>query len=94
MRVTDLLRPETAFRFAIQLFCAILGIIFAATLLSSLFSSAHLSLGDCLALLLFLAAASPIAYWTRERRRRRPRQRGGRRGAERTPLAPAGEEDE
>jgi uncharacterized RDD family membrane protein YckC len=94
MRVTDLLRLETAVQFAFRLFCVILGLMLAPTLLSTLFSSAHLSITDCLALLVLLAAASPLAYWARERRRRRPRQRGGRRGAERTPLAPAAEEDE
>ena len=94
MRLTDMLRPESAVQFAFQLFCVILGLLLAPTLLSSLLSSANLSTGDCLGLLVVFAAASPVAYWARERRRRRPGQRGGRRGAERTPLAPAAEEDE
>ena len=94
MRVTDLLRPEAAVRFAFQVFCAVLGVICATALLSSLLSSANLSIADCLGLLVLFAVASPLAYWTRERRRRRPSQRGGQRGAERTPLAPPDEEDE
>lgn len=94
MRVADLLRPETAVQFAFRLFCLILGLILAPTLLSSLLSSANLSIADCLGSLVLFAAASPVAYWARERRRRRPRhERGGRRGAERTPLAPPDEED-
>ncbi len=92
MRFDDLIDPERgpAALVKLALYPLTLLVVFSLvlTLLTQLPPLAELALFVPLLLL------SPLAYLIRQRRQGRPRVQGARRGAERTPLLPANEEDQ
>ena len=92
MRFRDLLDPERALAILMKLaiFLILLSVFLqcVACLLQPISPSAEFAM-LCVFLLL-----SPLAYLIRRIRQGRPQRPGPRRGAERTPLLPSGEEVE
>ena len=92
MRLRDVLDPERALAFLMKLaVCLILLSVFLQCVACYL-RQASPSVGFAMLCVFFLLC--PLAYLIRRIRQGRPQRPGPRRGAERTPLLPSGEEVE
>ena len=94
MHWSDLTRPERALALTAKLFFGLFIFIVGVSMMLSILAKIQFSVVDLVGFLIVLALVSVTAYYIRERRNReRPRPRNTR-GAERTPLLPAIEEEE
>jgi len=89
MRWTDLLHPDRLFDAFVKLFLGLITLLFFICWLASALRSLNGA-----AVLLCMAAVSVVAYLIRKASWAHPERPGARRGAERTPLLPANEEDQ
>ena len=89
MRFRDLLHPERGPKALLRLAFYALVVVVVFSVLSMIVN--QLNGTDFFLGFLAIVLISPVAYFIRESRRRRPRQHISRRGAERTPLMPPNE---
>jgi len=92
MRLTDLLNPERASKFAFKLFFLLFLLLALPSLAAKALAAIRIPAADAATIVLLWLLASPVAYYIRERRRgtRPATRRTG--GSERTPLLPHTEE--